>query len=215
MTRIKLPILLVFLLAAGAFSCEGDGDDGESVDGAGAGGNAGAGAVEEGGGDGLGSGEAGSSPSTGGSPGGGSCPGTIVATWQVDGESFASSTATYIEAGTWGINFVECKDDGVDAVLQFANLPSPVEVGTYSLTSTLLHGAQTSAEPGAFYIAGEDPAISAETTYFTRETEPGELVITEVDADAGTFSGTFTFSASNDADSKTVSITGEIENAEL
>lgn len=144
----------------------------------------------------------------GGSDGLENCPGTIVATWDVDGTSLASSSATYIASGSWGLTIVECKDDDATGVLAFGNIPLPVAVGTYILTSTLLHGAQTTAEPGAFYSV--DDGTDGDTGYFTNTTESGELVITEVDTETMTLSGTFSFSAINDSGTKTVEVTGEL-----
>lgn len=203
MTRSRLAVAVIGVLAGCAFGC-GDDDADPGPDGAGGSGDTG----------GMPSGnDGGSDASSGGDPGaplGGSgtgsdtCPGDIIASWEVDGEPVESSSSTFVAAGaTWSVTIVECTDDGVDATLVFSHLPVPVAVGTYALTSTLLHGAQTTADPGALYSADD-------ASYFTNEEQSGELVITEVDDAANTFSGTFSFSAIDDDATKTIALQGTI-----
>ena len=207
----KLSLVAVLFAAGSGFACGGGGGGAAG----GTGGNAGAAPSEDGGSDGSGTGDAGGPASgDGGAPAiADTCPGDIIATWEVDGKALRSATSTYIEAGTWGMNFVECVDDDNDAVLQFAGIPLPVEAGTYALTSKLLHGAQTTGDPGAYYSEEGGGPITSETNYFIDPEIPGELVITDVDSAESTISGTFSFSAVNDAGSKTIEVTGEISGA--
>jgi hypothetical protein len=199
--KTQCKLVPIFLLLGAVLGCSGG--DGDSEGG-------GSGGSTEGGG---GSGGNGEPEGSGGGTGLENCPGSIIATWEAEGESSASSSATYTASGTWSLTLVDCKDDDITEVLVFGNIPLPVAVGTYVLTSTLLHGAQTTGEPGAFYSV--DDGSEDDSSYFTTTAESGELVVTEVDADATTLSGTFSFSGINDSGTKTVQVTGEITEAEF
>lgn len=200
-TQFRLGAFIVLLGAA--LGCSGGDEESEDSGSGGSGGEGGTGGSDD---------PAGTGGSDG-SDGLDTCPGTIVATWEVDGTSLASSSTTYVAAGTWGITIVECIDDDKSGALVFSHIPLPVAVGTYTLTSTLLHGAQTTGEPGAFYTV--DDGTEGDTRYFTNTTESGELVITEVNTETTTLSGTFSFSAINDSGTKTIEVVGELTDVEF
>ena len=141
--------------------------------------------------------------------GAGSCPGRVVANWQVDGVSYPASTAMAMRIGdAWQLTLIECRNDGADRALQFAGLPAPLAVGSYALTVRILHGSRPQGAAGASFSATGGGAISADTNYFTDATHTGTLEVTRIDAKAKTFDASFAFTAVNDAGTGVVEITG-------
>jgi hypothetical protein len=133
----------------------------------------------------------------------------------VDGTPYVAFTVAYGSVGpTWQLTITECVDDGVDRVLQFASLPSPVAVGRYDLTYKLLHAMPANGNAGAMWMAGKNMAISADTNYFTDSTHTGTFEVTAVDAASMKFSARFSFTAVNDAGTGTINVMeGMISNA--
>lgn len=153
-----------------------------------------------------GSSGSGGSSDTGGSSGtGGSgdvCPDPVLITWTEGGEEHHASLVLAQAIGDYfAFNAPACEDD--DQVV-FRFLPYPLVTGTYELRYHLI-GETGEVEPGAQYATEDDGDYSTTTGY------TGELVVTAVDTDAGTFSGTFHYDAvdavSGDDNTDTVSVT--------
>jgi hypothetical protein len=136
-----------------------------------------------------------------------SCPGPIQASWSVDGVPYLSSTVLLVSLGTvWQVTMVECMNDGVDSTVQIAGIPGPVAVGSYPISFTLLHAQPSSGAAGASWSVTSGGAISDPTNYYTDPSHTGVLTVTSVDSATSTFSGTFSFSAINDAGTHVVQI---------
>jgi hypothetical protein len=125
----------------------------------------------------------------------------------VDGVPYLSSTVLLVSLGTvWQLTMVECMNDGVDSTLQIAGIPGPVAVGSYPISFTILHGQPSSGTAGASWSVKSGGAISDPTNYYTTPSNTGMLTITAVDSATSTLSGTFSFSAINDAGSHVVQV---------
>jgi hypothetical protein len=136
------------------------------------------------------------------------CPGRVVATWKVDGDSFPASTALAMRVGdSWQLTLIECLDDGADRTLQFAGLPAPIAAGRYPLTVRILHGTRPRGAAGASYSASGGGAIGADSNYFTDATHTGTLEVTRIDAAERIFDASFSFTAVNDAGTGAVKVT--------
>jgi len=135
------------------------------------------------------SGSGGSSDTGGNSGTGGSgdvCPDPVRITWTVGGdEHHASFVLSQAIGDYFAFNAPACEDD--DTVI-FRNLPFPLVTGTYELRYPLFGGA-SEVEPGAQYATNDDG------DYTTTPEYTGELIVTAVDAEAGSFSGTFHYDA--------------------
>jgi len=144
-----------------------------------------------------------------------SCTQPITATWSVDGVPYVSDTTLYFSLDTaWQLTLLECVDDGVDRILQFSSIPGPIAVGTYPLSYQILHANPANGNGGAFWASGSSSAISADTNYYTDDVHTGSFSVTAVDPINLTYSATFSFTAVNDAGTKTVQVTdGVITNA--
>ncbi len=133
------------------------------------------------------------------------CPSTIQASWKVDGMPYASSRVVVLYIGTHSqIAMVECSDDSAKGALQI-DLPGPIAVGSYPLSFTILHGQVSATEAGAYW--SKTGTSGGDTTYFTTAAHTGVLDIASLDTATTTFSGTFAFSATNDAGTQVVQIT--------
>src|SRR5688572_13668890 len=178
-------------------ACGGGADDD-----AGSGGTPGSGGAPSSGGS---SSTGGTASSTGGTTSEDVCPAPVVVTWTHGGaEHHASTVFASIVGDAFGFNAVACEDD--DQVV-FKFLPFPLATGTYELRYHLL-GETGPVEPAAQY------ATNDEGDYATNTDHTGELVITEVDAEAKTFSGTFHYDAidalAGDENVDTVSVTNGV-----
>ncbi|HWB62234.1 MAG TPA: DUF6252 family protein [Chitinophagales bacterium] len=143
--------------------------------------------------------------------GNGSCPGTVIATWKVDGTSYSSSTSEFIDVSTaWGLVLVACSNDGHDRSLAFNLLPLPLTPGTYPLQYKSGHGELWNNTGSGTYIIS-----NGGDTYYTDTTginSTGTITVTSVDTVNKKFSGGFSFHATNDAGTETVNITDGVLN---
>jgi hypothetical protein len=136
-----------------------------------------------------------------------SCPGPIQASWSVDGVPYLSSTVLLASLGTvWNLTMVECMNDGVDSTVQIGGVPGPVAVGSYPISFTILHGQASPDAAGATWSVTSGGAISDPTNYYTDPSHTGVVTVTSIDSAASTFSGTFSFSAINDAGTHVVQV---------
>ncbi len=134
--------------------------------------------------------------------GNGACPGSVIASWKVDGTAYKSSTfVTYNLGSIFNVTFTACVSDGVDKAITLGYIPSPPVVGTYPLKFEMLHSHPWNNMAGADYL------IENGENYFTDSTGTGTLVINSVNTADSTFSGGFSFPATNDAGTQTVQIT--------
>jgi hypothetical protein len=214
---LRFGLCALALSCSWVVGCAGDDDDGMSDS---TGGSSSTGSSSSTGGSSTGGSSTGGSStggsSTGGEPGtggtdNGPCPSRVIVTWNEGGEEHHASTVLTNNVGDVVVfNAVACEDDK-QVIFRF--LPAPLVPMTYQLRYHLL-GETGDVEPAASYATDEDGS------YATNADHTGELVITEVDEDAQTFSGTFHFEAidmlAGDDNVSTVTVTdGTITDAPL
>jgi hypothetical protein len=130
------------------------------------------------------------------------CMGTVVATWTAKDLDESAGSAVYVsDGGTFLISMQDCNDN---SLVTLSELPVPVAVGTYPLKYKPGHGVMPNGSAGGEYD------VLGDTSYYTDENGTGSVVITTVDADAGQFSGTFSFSGTDDTGAKTVDVTNGV-----
>jgi hypothetical protein len=130
------------------------------------------------------------------------CMGTVVATWTAKGLNESSGSSVYVsDGGTFLISVQDCNDN---SEVTLSELPVPVAAGTYPLRYKPKHDLAPNGSAGGEYD------VIGDTSYFTDENGTGSVVISSVDANAKQFSGTFSFSGTDDTGSKTVEITNGV-----
>ena len=142
---------------------------------------------------------AGGDASGGASPGSSSCTATVIGSWKAGGVSYESQTGLYVGLDA-KFNFTMTACGGSDATMEFETIPK-LEVGSYPLTFTILHGKPANGDGGAVFLQGKGG-----NNYFTDDAHTGTFNITAVDMAAKKFSADFEFSGKAD-DGKTLEIT--------
>jgi len=128
--------------------------------------------------------------------------GTVVATWSAKGVDESSGSAVFLsDGGTFLISVQDCNDN---SEVTLSELPAPVAVGSYALKWKPKHQQAANGNAGGEYD------VIGDTSYFTDENGTGSVVITDVDVDAGQFSGTFSFSGTDDTGGKTVEVSNGV-----
>lgn len=144
----------------------------------------------------------------------GACPGAVSASWKADGSTYEMHQSfTVGQVGsTMNMVLVACTSDGVDRAVAFNFIPYPPVAGVYPIKYTSAHGIPWNGTISGLYTVGNTAATT--NSYFTDSTaHSGTFSITNVDATAKTFNGTFDFTGVNDAGSSTVHITDGIYTA--
>ncbi|MFT3840415.1 MAG: DUF6252 family protein [Myxococcaceae bacterium] len=128
--------------------------------------------------------------------------GTVVATWTAKEVDESAGSAVYVSDG--GSFLVSVKDCNDNSLVTLSEIPAPVAVGSYALKYKPNHNLPLDGNAGGQYD------IIGDTSYFTDGNGTGSVVITEVDAAKKQFSGTFSFSGTDDTGGKTVEVSNGV-----
>jgi len=130
------------------------------------------------------------------------CMGGDVATWTAKGLNESAGSAVYwSDGGTFLISFQDCNDQ---SEVTLSELPVPVAAGTYPLKYKPKHQDSPNGSAGGEYD------VIGDTSYFTDANGSGSVVISSVDSSAKQFTGTFSFSGTDDTGTKTVDVSNGV-----